>query len=208
MTVHAGLIKRGRKFNQVLDGAREVFMRDGFEGASVDDIARAAEVSKATLYSYFPDKRLLFAQVAEIECHRQAEEALEVIDMSAPPRLVLREAARRMIAFITSEFGLAVFKICMAESGRFPELGKQFYESGPALVKARLADYLNQSVARNELKIDDTDFAAEQFMELSKTYIHPRILCGVQITFSDAEITKIVDGAVDMFLAHYGVTNE
>ncbi|MEL6597866.1 MAG: helix-turn-helix domain-containing protein, partial [Pseudomonadota bacterium] len=57
-------IKRGRKFDQVLDGARKIFMSDGYEGASVDDIAKAAEVSKATLYSYFPDKRLLFMEVA------------------------------------------------------------------------------------------------------------------------------------------------
>ena len=59
--------KKGRKFDQVLEGARQVFMSDGFEGASVDDIARAANVSKATLYSYFPDKRLMFTEMAERE---------------------------------------------------------------------------------------------------------------------------------------------
>ena len=69
-------IKKGRKFDQVLDGARDVFLRDGFEGASVDDIARRAGVSKATLYSYFPDKRLLFSEVARVECNRQAQAAL------------------------------------------------------------------------------------------------------------------------------------
>ena len=57
--VEAIHIKRGRKFDQVLEGARTVFMRDGFEGANVDDIAASAGVSKATLYSYFPDKRVL-----------------------------------------------------------------------------------------------------------------------------------------------------
>ena len=51
MTAVAAEIKKGRKFDQVLDGAREIFLRDGFEGASVDEIARAAGVSKATLYS-------------------------------------------------------------------------------------------------------------------------------------------------------------
>ena len=60
----ATVVRTGRKFDQVLAGAREVFMADGFEGASVDDIARAAGVSKATLYSYFPDKKLLFMEVA------------------------------------------------------------------------------------------------------------------------------------------------
>ena len=75
MTVATMAIRKGRKFDQVLDGARQVFLTDGFEGASVDEIARAANVSKATLYSYFPDKRLLFMEVATTECQRQARDA-------------------------------------------------------------------------------------------------------------------------------------
>ena len=70
-------IRRGRKFDQVLDGARDIFLSDGFEGASVDDIAKAAGVSKATLYSYFPDKTLLFMGVAKAECCAQASRALD-----------------------------------------------------------------------------------------------------------------------------------
>ena len=64
MTSDQTKVRKGRKFDQVLAGARDVFMADGFEGASVDAIARVAGVSKATLYSYFPDKRLLFMEVA------------------------------------------------------------------------------------------------------------------------------------------------
>ena len=60
------VVKQGRKWAEVLDGARTVFLRDGFEGASVDDIVREAGVSKATLYSYFPDKRLLFLELSLI----------------------------------------------------------------------------------------------------------------------------------------------
>ena len=52
MTSDQTKVRKGRKFDQVLAGARDVFMADGFEGASVDAIARAAGVSKATLYSY------------------------------------------------------------------------------------------------------------------------------------------------------------
>ena len=124
--------KRGRKYDQVLEGARQVFMADGFEGASVDDIARAAHVSKATLYSYFADKRLLFMEVARMECARQANMAAETIDLTAPARQVLTAAARRMIAFGTSDFGQQMFRIAVAESERFPALGQAFYESGPA----------------------------------------------------------------------------
>lgn len=205
MAAQTDTIKRGRKFDQVLVGAREVFMRDGFEGASVDDIARQAGVSKATLYSYFPDKRLLFAHVAERECLRQADEAFEVLDLSAPPEEVLVAAAWRMVAFVTSGFGISVFKICVSESGRFPELGKQFYESGPSLVCQRLTAYFEQAISRGELNIDDLDFAAEQFFVLTKTFILPRVSCGIQLTFSHEELSKIVHGSVDTFLANYGV---
>lgn len=203
MTAMAPEIKKGRKFDQVLDGAREVFMRDGFEGASVDEIARAAGVSKATLYSYFPDKRLLFSEVARIECNRQAEEALEVLGSGAPIEEVLREAARRIVCFFLSDFGQQVFRICVAESYRFPELGRRFYESGPQLVRERMSSVLTPYVERGVLKIDDMDLAANQFGELCKSDLFVRRLCGMCGEASEADIDRVVTGAVDMFLARY-----
>ncbi|SES04906.1 DNA-binding transcriptional regulator, AcrR family [Tranquillimonas rosea] len=197
-------IRRGRKFDQVLEGAREVFLNDGFEGASVDDIAKAACVSKATLYSYFPDKRLLFTEVAKCECRRQAEEAVTRIDMSRPPRDVLAEAGRHMIRFYLSDFGQRVFRICVAESDRFPDLGESFYDSGPRLVEKRLTDYFQLAMSRGELAIDDLPLAAHQFAELCKVELFPRIVFGVQATFTTDEIERVLTGAVDMFLARYG----
>ena len=198
-------IKKGRKFDQVLEGARDVFMCDGFEGASVDTIAKAAGVSKATLYSYFPDKRLLFMEVARCECCRQADEAVEVIDMNAPIRTILTGASTRMLDFFLSEFGARVFRICVAESDRFPELGREFYESGPALVRGRIQDYLAKAVAKGELAIDDVELAAEQFIEMSRAHLFPRMLFGVQTEFSAEDRKRITEGAVDTFLARYGV---
>ena len=110
----AALIKRGRKFDQVLDGARTVFLADGYEGASVDAIARAAGVSKATLYSYFPDKRLLFMEVAKAECCGQIDETEAFIADGVPVREGLRDAATRMVDLVLSEFGQAVFRMCVA----------------------------------------------------------------------------------------------
>ncbi|KPP93176.1 MAG: TetR family transcriptional regulator [Rhodobacteraceae bacterium HLUCCA08] len=196
-------IKKGRKFDQVLDGARDVFMAAGFDGASVDEIARAAGVSKATLYSYFPDKRLLFAEVAKHECMRQAEMSMDEIDMTGPPDAVLREAGRRLVGFLTSEFGRQVVSLCAAESGRFPELGRLFYESGPGLVRAHLQDYFTCCCGAETLRIDDPLLAADQFAELCKARIFPRMICGVQTEFPPEELARIVDAAVEMFMARY-----
>ena len=197
--------KKGRKFDQVLEGARQVFLSDGFEGASVDDIAKAAGVSKATLYSYFPDKRFLFMQVARTECARQADHAIETIDMNAPVQKVLCNIAMEMVDFITSQFGKRIFRICVGESDRFPELGREFYESGPLLIRNRLVEFFQKATERGELEITDFNLAAEQFHELCKADLFPRMVFNMTEDFTREEKMRVVNGAVEMFMARYGV---
>ena len=204
MNIQTGAIKRGRKFKEVLEGARQVFMADGFERASVDAIASVAGVSKATLYSYFPDKRTLFTEVVRSECHCQADRAMATIDQTAPAKEILCIAARHMIGFYLSDFGQRMFRICVSEADRFPELGQEFYNSGPLVANQALKTYFDKAIRRGELRMDDRELAAFQFAELCKAYIFNRILFGVQTTFSEAEVDRIINGAVDVFLARYG----
>jgi len=198
-------IKKGRKFDQVVEGARTVFLRDGFEGASVDDIAREAGVSKATLYSYFPDKRVLFLEIAAQETKRQADAFEERMDENLSPEALLPNVGRKILDFILSDFGQAVFRIAVSESDRFPELGRKYYESGPALVAKRLSQYLASCTARGELEIDDIELAAEQFGELYKARLQSRRLFQACCDIDDSEKQKVIDGAVHMFLCCYGV---
>jgi TetR/AcrR family transcriptional regulator, mexJK operon transcriptional repressor len=196
-------IRKGRKYDQVLAGARSVFLRDGFEGASVDDIAREAGVSKATLYSYFPDKRLLFMEFAKAECRRQADEGAASVDMGRPVAEVLTDAAQRMVAFLLSDFGMRVFRICVAECDRFPDLGHEFYKSGPELVRKKLAHFLQVAVERGELVIDDVFLAADQFHALCKGGLHDRVIFGIAACCPPADAEQTVREAVAMFLARY-----
>ncbi|MBU2981533.1 TetR/AcrR family transcriptional regulator [Lentibacter algarum] len=200
----APTIRKGRKYEEVLGGARAVFMRDGFEGASVDDIARAAGVSKATLYSYFPDKRILFIEVSRLECERMAQDTGNVADFSAPPREVMTTTANTLLRFLLSEFSLQMFRICSAEAKRFPELGQAFYQSGPEMGCKRMAAYLRFAIERGEIICDDPQLMAEQFTELCKAKLWPRAIFGVQTSFTDAEISEVVTAAVDTILARYG----
>ncbi len=197
-------VRKGRKIGQVLQGARTVFLRDGFDGASVDDIAREAGVSKATLYSYFPDKRLLFMEVAKAECRQQADEASALIADTAPVADVLRLAAGRITDFVLSEFGQRVFRICVAESDRFPGLGQAFYHSGPLMIRDRIADYLRNAMERGEVVIDDVNLAAEQFLQLCKADLHERMIFGMADCCGPKDRERVIDGAVRMFMARYG----
>ena len=115
-------IKKGRKFDQVIEGARTVFMREGYEGASVDEIARDAGVSKATLYSYFPDKQHLFLAVLQSECAQQAEVEflMDAGDLSVEE--TLHVICKALMTFILSDFG----------QDMFPRLRRR----GPALSRA------------------------------------------------------------------------
>ena len=196
-------VKRGRKFDQVLAGARDVFMSRGFEGASVDDIAKQAGVSKATLYSYFPDKKLLFMEVAKAECSRQADEILAETCDDDPLEDVLLEIANRFVSFITSDFGQRVFRICVAESDRFPELGQAFYESGPMLMRAHMIELLQHAHDMGEVDVEDFQLASDQFAELCKADLFPRMVFSVSRTFTEEEKTRVANGAVRTFLARY-----
>ncbi|MAQ81808.1 TetR/AcrR family transcriptional regulator [Psychromarinibacter halotolerans] len=204
MTAGTGAIKQGRKFDQVVEGAREIFLSAGFEGASVDDIARAAQVSKATLYSYFPDKRRLFMEVAQRECQRQAEAAIARIQMAGPASDVLYEAATEMTGFFLSEFGRQTYRIAVSEAERFPELGRAFFASGPTQARNALVSYLGDRIDAGELEIDDVAFAAEQFIELCKAGLHIEWVMGIREEFTQDEVSRVIRGAVEMFLARYG----
>lgn len=197
-------IKRGRKYDQVVAGARKVFMAEGFEGASVDLIAREAGVSKATLYSYFPDKRILFVEVAKEECARQADRALQVDRTDLPVREMLHHMAHSMMEFLTSDFAQRIFRICVAESDRFPELGQEFYMSGPQLMEDRLSAYFSLAVERGELKIDDVRFAAQQFEALMKADVFVKMVFNIVTTPDAGQIDRVIAGAIDTFLARYG----
>jgi AcrR family transcriptional regulator len=188
----------------VLEGARQVFMADGFEGSSVDDIARAARVSKATLYSYVPDKKLLFLEVAKLECQRNAELAVMQIKSDGPVRQVLFNAASTMARFFRSKLGQQTYRLAIAESERFPEIGRAFFNAGPTIAKTALLEFLRKRVEAGDLVIPDLELAADQFIELCKAGHHLKSMLGIKHDYTDAEVDKVIHGAVDMFMAHYG----
>lgn len=200
----ASAAQRGRKYSQVVQAAREIFLTHGYEGASVSTIARTAGVSKATLYRYFPEKRLLFKEVVRAECDRQAVAVSKAVDWSRPPREVLSKVSRQLLDFLCSDFGRDMFRMSVAESERFPGIGYAYYVSGPHMARERLGSYLTEATERGELRVKDVQLAADQFNELCKADIFSRAIFNVQRRFRRAEKDRIADAAVETFLARYG----
>ncbi|WP_039019356.1 TetR/AcrR family transcriptional regulator [Halocynthiibacter namhaensis] len=197
--------RKGRKYDDVLNGAQVVFMRDGFDGASVDEIAREAGVSKATLYSYFPDKRMLFLEIMRIKCQEQANAAFCGNLKQAPAREALTSAATIFVRFIVSPLALSMHNLIHGEAKRFPELAHKFYKMGPEMGKAYLIELFEAQIERGELKIDDLEFAAEQFAALCKADLWVKCCLQMEDSPTEADIKKVVTGTVDTFLARYGL---
>jgi len=195
--------KKGRKLDQVLLGARDIFLAQGFANANMDAIAKLAQVSKATVYSYFPDKQSLFIEVVKNECVQKTDFALEAINQNAHIESVLTQAAHHIIRFMLSDFSLRVFRICVAEADRFPELGQHFYQNGPQLGQQTLCTLFQAAIERGELTIKDKTLAADQFIELCKADLWSRSILGISTAFGDDEIDRVATGAVQTFMSRY-----
>src|ERR1700733_2116897 len=118
------------KRRQILDGARRVFLADGFDGASMNDIARVAGVSKGTLYVYFDSKETLFGALIR-ENRQQQAERLQIPADAPDPRAALAAWGRELIAVMTQPEMIALIRIVIGATAKFPSLGRTFYESGP-----------------------------------------------------------------------------
>ncbi|HET7254915.1 MAG TPA: TetR/AcrR family transcriptional regulator [Xanthobacteraceae bacterium] len=179
----------------IVGGAKDVFLRHGFEGASMDEIAAAAGVSKMTVYRYFRSKEQLFAGVIRDLCERIIDEDLERM-LERRPEEALRGFARKMVAILFARDTIELHRIVIAESRRFPALGRLFYKSGPEACIAMLAAYLERHNSRRSLNLRNPRRTAEEFLELLRGYAHLRMLLGVQKTLSAREAEASIDGAV------------
>ena len=193
----------GAKRRQVIEGAREIFMSVGFDAASMNDIARAAGVSKGTLYAYFDSKEALFEALIREERAHQPERSIAFPADEPDPAKALALYGRLLVEKITSTDKLEQARIVAFAAARFPRLGRAFYEAGPLYGAVRLKQRLDAFVAAGTLRIDDTTVAARQFIDLCLGDFLKRLLFMVVTSLPQEEIGLTVDSAVGMFMKTY-----
>lgn len=162
-----GRPKSEKKRREILRAAVDLFTENGYEGTSVDDIARRAEVSKQTVYSHFGNKETLFAIAVETKC-RQSGIDPDLIDPEAPPESMLMELGRRFVSLLTSPEAVRVNCVCTSSAETHPELGRLFFEHGPLQTVEVVAGYLADQHRRKRLSVEDPKKAAWQFLCMLK----------------------------------------
>ncbi|HEU4659301.1 MAG TPA: TetR/AcrR family transcriptional regulator [Pseudolabrys sp.] len=191
------------KRRQIIEGARSVFLSRGFDAASMGDIAKAAGVSKGTLYVYFKDKDELFSAIVREECAMQAEGVFDFDLNDHDVEAVLLRHGKAFIRAVAEPGRISSFRTVIAVAERMPDLGRKVYETGPAVGIASLAAYLGAQVDAGILVIDDCEVAAAQFIEACHATILKPMLFNFAPPPTPERIDHVVGMAVRTFLAAY-----
>ncbi len=206
-TLHFVSQEDSSKRRQILDGARKVFLDLGFDGASMGEIARAAGVSKGTLYVYFADKSRLFEAIVEEETLEQSKIAFN-FDPDRDVTTTLMEFGHAYIQVLCRPGGGSSTRTVMAIAERMPEVGRRFYNNVIAYLIGRLAAYLEARTRLKDLAIDDFQLASTQFMELCKASLFLPFIFQAAPAPSAERIAEVIGSATRMFLAAYATKKD
>jgi AcrR family transcriptional regulator len=197
-----------RKRRAILEAATTAFLRHGYLGTSMDEIAALAAVSKQTVYKHFADKERLFSEIVistVTEASDPVYDEVRNVQDSGDVEADLRGLARRQLAKVMQPRVLQLRRLVIGEAGRFPELGRIFYEQGPGRTIAALATTFERLASRGVLQLDDPLLAAEHFNWLIMSIpLNQAMLLGHDEPRSPADLDRYADSGVRAFLAAYG----
>jgi len=192
----------------IMEAAATLFLRNGYLGTSMDDIAALARVSKQTVYTHFPNKERLFTDLVL----RNAELVDEFLDTIAAMLHNTTEVdkdlgalARRYVRYVIRPQTLQLRQLVIGEARRFPELARSYYERVPQRVLATLASEFAHLTERDLLHTDDPRLAADHFAWLILGMPMDRAMfLGADDAPSPAQLDRLADAGVRAFLSAYG----
>jgi TetR/AcrR family transcriptional regulator, mexJK operon transcriptional repressor len=196
-----------RKRRAILEAATTVFLRNGYLGTSMDEIASLAGVSKQTVYKHFADKERLFSEIVTATVDEIADpnyDEVRNLSETGDVERDLRDFARRQLCAVMEPRLLQLRRLVIGEAGRFPQLGRLFYERGPGRTIDALARMFEGLASRGVLELDDPRLAAAHFNWLVMSIpLNQAMLLGQDEPATAAELKRYADAGVRTFLAAY-----
>lgn len=197
-------MKPGRKLEQVRDGAAVVFLRDGYSGASVDDISREAQVSKATLYSYFPDKSVMFREVVRAAISDIPNQVSFDQYRNGDVDKALPKVLTALVEWASSKPSLSLLRLMTAEALRFPQDAAEYERAVFAYITNPLAVMIDGWIKFGQIKGHDVGFSARQLIAMVAGQVQQDALFAGSVP-TKAQREEIVLGATRLFLSAYAV---
>ncbi|WP_027160254.1 TetR/AcrR family transcriptional regulator [Methylobacter luteus] len=188
------------KRQAIIDAATRMFLAHGYRNVSMDKIAQAAPVSKATLYNHFDSKPALLAAVVSALCTALLRTMTEAVTESDDVENNLKKIATSFMDLLFAEDGLAIYRLVIAESHDFPELGRLVYESGPLPALNWLENYLRRLNAGGRFNIADPTFAANAFFNLLKGDLYLPCLLAIKPLPSTDEKNRVINQVIPFYM--------
>lgn len=195
--------KRDDRREAILDVAQACFLAGGYAATSMSTIAASLGGSKGTLYNYFKNKEELFAAMMQRLCGALQDTLFDVGPEVGDAEARLSHMSRAFLGHLMTAEAMGIQRLVISEGGRFPELGRVFYEAGPRIVLGRIGDYLGELMAAGRLRRADPLAAAQHFMDLAISGVYWPRMWGAIADPTPAEIDVHVARAVDTFLRAY-----
>jgi AcrR family transcriptional regulator len=185
--------------SQILDAAVEVFLENGYGGATIGLVVERAGASKATVYSFFGGKDGLFAAIVEERVERILSAFGDPEVAHSDVLSALAHIARRYMEVVMAPDAVGFYRLIISEGVRFPELTRTFYRIGPDRTIAHLAGMLSLWRERGLIRLDDPQLAAVQFFDSVSGDLHRRAMAGIIPKNPRAAIQRSIDHAVQVF---------
>jgi AcrR family transcriptional regulator len=199
--------ERPTKRDQIVEAASELFLELGYGLTSMDAVAAAANVSKRTVYSHFQNKETLFIDIMDNMCHRFGEGAIDTLNFEAPPAEFLRAAGRFLISKVTEPRLLSLMRAIVSQVTTFPEMGREFWATGPGNFRNVVAEYLKAQHAAGTLSVPDPPLSASQFQGLMAGPQFLPLLFTGDSEYPNEESERLIAVGVAMFLAGHAPTS-
>jgi AcrR family transcriptional regulator len=197
----------GLRGAELLAVARDVFLENGFAGATMQDVAARAGVSKTSLYREHPGKDDLFAAVVLDWAARgrgAMRPALDALLEAASLRAGLLELVRTVQAAVLDEAPLRMRRLVASEAERFPSVSARYVAAIWNANIADLAGALTTLRDRGSIRSGtDPQIAAEQLTWMAVGAPLNAQTLGAP-ALSDERLMLVAKAAVDAFLQAYG----
>lgn len=198
-----GRPKDPAKREAILAAAQVLFLRNGYEGSSMDAIAAEAGVSKLTLYSHFKDKEALFGEAIKTTCETRLPRTLFVLEEGCSISQVLLDLGRAFQALVNSPESIGLHRVMVALATQNSALSRMFFDAGPQRLLVDLEQLLIQANQRGLLQLNEPMRAAEHFCSLIKGAAHFRLLIGYAELPAPEEAETHVHDCVALFMHAY-----
>ena len=198
-----------RKHSAILAAATEIFLKSGYLGTNMDEIAARAGVSKQTVYKHFATKEALFVEIVS-SMTNQAGDTVHTDDPAEPSRAAdlaayLEDYAFRQVSVVLEPRIMQLRRLVIGEVTRFPELAKVLYERGPMRAIGMLSSIFSRLAERGLLDAPDPTLAATHFNWLVMSApLNQAMLLGDAAIPKPAELRRHAVEGVRVFLAAYG----